>query len=164
MIQVVEQPLAGLPVDAVVRAADETLGPVGLVSRQLDAAAGPAGEAQRRVQAPLQVGAAVITGAGDLAAEFILHVVVQDADRPATRETLRRALASAWHRAEGWQLRSVGAALSGLVVGDDDAAHALVESFRDRPDSTGFPAELHVTIDRPEQRQALAPWLGDGAR
>lgn len=164
MIQAVEHALADLAVDAVVRAADETLGAVGPVSRQLDAAAGAAGEAQRRVQAPLEVGAAVITGAGDLAAEFILHVVVQGADRPATRETLRRALASAWHRAEGWQLRSVGAALSGLVLGEEEVALALVETFRDRPDSTGFPAELHVSIDRPEQRALLAPWLGNGAR
>ncbi len=164
MIQVVERALADLAVDAVVRAADETLGPVGSVSVALDAAAGRAGEAQRQVQAPLEVGAAVITGAGDLAAEFILHLVVRGAERPATQQTLRRALASAWHRAEGWQLRSVGAALSGLGLAEEDAALALVETFRDRPDSTGFPAELHVSIDRPEHRGLLAPWLGNGAR
>lgn len=164
MIRVVERPLAELAVDAVVRAADDGLGPVGAVSRDLDNAAGERGAVHRRLQAPLEVGAAVITGGGNLPSEFVLHLVVQGADRPATRDTVRRALASAWHRAEGWQLRSVGAALSGLGLAEEDAALALVETFRDRPDSTGFPAELHVSIDRPEHRGLLAPWLGNGAR
>ena len=33
-----------------------------------------------------------------------------------------------------------------------EAALALVETFRDRPRATGFPAELHIVIDHPEQR------------
>jgi O-acetyl-ADP-ribose deacetylase (regulator of RNase III) len=164
MIRIVERPLSCLPVDAVVRAADDGLGPVGMVSRDLDDAAGERGAAHRRLQAPLEVGAAVITGGGNLAAEFVLHLVVQGADRPASQDSVRRALTSAWHRAEGWQLATVGAALSGLALPDEEAALALVETFRDRPGATGFPAELHVVIDRPEQRGALAPYLGNGAR
>lgn len=164
MIRVVEQPLSGLPVHAVVRAADAHLRPVGPVSAGLDEIAGARAAEQRNVQAPLDVGAAVITGAGDLQAEFILHVIVESEDRQASPDTLRRALASAWHRAEGWQLASVAAALSGLALPDDEAAVALVESFRERAGGTGFPAELYVVIDRQEQRGALAPVLGTGGR
>ncbi len=164
MILVVQQPLATLAVDAVVRAADDALRPVGAVSHDLDLAAGQRGAAQRAVQAPLEVGAAVITGGGDLTAEFVLHVVVQGAERPATRETVRRALASAWHRAEGWQLTRVAAALSGFPLSDEEIALALAETFLDRAGNSGYPAELHVAIDHPEQRAALAPFLGNGAR
>ncbi len=164
MIRIVERPLSGLAVDAVVRAADDGLGPVGAVSRDLDEAAGERGAAHRQLQAPLEIGAAVVTGGGNLAAEFVLHLVVQGPDRPASRDSVRRALTSAWHRAEGWHLATVGAALSGLALPDEDAALALVETFRDRPGATGFPAELQVVIDRPEQRGALAPYLENGAR
>jgi len=164
VIQVIEGVLADLAVHAVVRAADDTLQPLGPVSAALDAAAGTRGADQRRSTAPLEVGAAVITGAGDLSAEFILHLVLQGEGRPASADTVHRALDSAWHRAEGWQLPSVAAALSGLLLPDEEAARLLVETFHDRPGTTGFPSDLYVLIDRPEQRGAVTAWLGNGAR
>jgi O-acetyl-ADP-ribose deacetylase len=164
VIRVVEYSLPALAVDAVVRAADDLLRPVGPVSEAIDREAGARLSDQRRIQAPLEVGAAVITGGGDLPAEFVLHVVVQDEERALSRDSVRRALTSAWHRAEGWQLTTVGAALSGLGLSVEDAAVALVETFRDRPGSTGFPAELHIVIDHPEQRGALEPYLQNESR
>ena len=152
MIRIVDQPLLALPVDAVVRAADEHLRPVGQISETIDRLAGDRFNAERRLQAALEVGAAVITSGGDLAAEFVLHVVIQSDDRAVTRDTVRRALTSAWHRAEGWQLTTVAAALSGFGLSPEHAAVALVETFRDRPESTGFPAELHIVVESPEQR------------
>jgi O-acetyl-ADP-ribose deacetylase (regulator of RNase III) len=164
VIRVVECALETLAVDAVVRAADDLLRPLGPVSEAIDAGGGAGFAAQRRTQANLEVGSAVITGGGDLAAEFVLHVVIQGAEGMASRQTVRRALISAWHRAEGWQLTTVGAALSGLGLPPAEAALALVETFRDRPRTTGFPAELHIVIDSPDQREAVAPLLQNGAR
>jgi hypothetical protein len=85
--------------------------------------------------------------------------VIQGDERALSRDTVRRALASAWHRAEGWQLTSVGASLSGLGLTPAEAALVLVETFRDRPQATGFPAELHLVIDDPEQRALVEPFL-----
>jgi O-acetyl-ADP-ribose deacetylase (regulator of RNase III) len=164
VIRVLERALETLAVDAVVRAADDLLRPVGPVSEAIDAEGGARLAEQRRVQANLEVGSAVITGAGDLAAEFVLHLVIQGEERVASRDTVRRALISAWHRAEGWQLTTVGAALSGLGLPPAEAALALVETFRDRPLATGFPAELHIAIDHPDQRGAVAPFLRNGDR
>lgn len=164
MIRIVEHSLPALPVDAVVRAADELLRPIGVVSEAIDREAGARFVEQRRVQAALDVGSAVITGGGDLAAEFVLHVVVQGEARTLTRDTVRRALTSAWHRAEGWQLMTVGAALAGLGLPAEEAALTLVETFLDRPGATGYPAELQIVIDRPEQRSAIEPYLRDGSR
>jgi O-acetyl-ADP-ribose deacetylase (regulator of RNase III) len=162
VIRIVERALPALAVDAVVRAADHHLHPVGPVSEAIDREAGDRFAQLRQVQAALEVGVAVVTGAGDLAAEFVLHVVVQDADRVLTRETVRRALISAWHRAEGWQLTTVAAAVSGLGLAPEQAALALVETFRDRPGSTGYPAELHIVIDHPDQRGMVEPFLQNG--
>ncbi len=152
MIRVIAGELAALPVDAVVRAADERLHAVGSASARLDRLAGEGFGKLCQVQAPLDVGAAVVTGAGDLTAEFVLHIVIQSGDGSTGREMIRRALASAWHRAEGWQLGTVaappvGLGLAGLAL--EDAVALLVESFRDR--SGGYPEELHIVLDSPEQ-------------
>ena len=162
MIRLIDRGLAQLQVDAVVRAADEHLEPVGPASEALDREAGDALRRLRQVQAPLDVGSAVITGAGELAAEFVLHIVVQGEGRAVSRETVRRALTSAWHRAEGWQLTLVGAPLAGLggtALTPEEAALALVETFRERPSSTGFPAELHIVVATAAERGAVEPFL-----
>lgn len=167
MIRLVERALADLPVDAVVRSADDHLRPIGSTSEALDRAAGDRFADQRRVQAALEVGSAVITGGGELAAEFVLHIVVQGEDRAASKDTIRKALTSAWHRAEGWQLTTVAAALSGLGVGAlsmEEAAVTLVETFRDRAGATGFPAELQIVIDDAGQRGAIEPFLSRRSR
>lgn len=164
MIRIVERALETLAVDAVVRAADDLLRPVGPISEAIDLEGGARFAEQRRAQAQLEVGSAVITGAGDLAAEFVLHVVIQGDDRTLSRDTVRRALISAWHRAEGWQLTTVAASLVGLGLPPAEAALALVETFRDRPRATGFPAELHLVIDHPEQRGVVEPFLVNGSR
>ncbi len=167
MIRIVERALAELPVDAVVRSADDQLRPIGATSEALDRAAGDRFADQRRVQSALEVGAAVITGGGELAAEFVIHIVIQGDERAASRDTIRKALTSAWHRAEGWQLTTVGAALTGLggpTLSPEEAAVALIETFRDRPGATGFPAELQIVIDEPGQRGAIEPFLPPGER
>lgn len=163
MIKIVDQALPALRVDAVVRAADAHLRPVGSVSETIDRLAGDRFNSERQLQAALEVGAAVITGGGDLAAEFVLHVVVQSDERAVSRDTVRRALTSAWHRAEGWQLSSVAAALAGFGLSPEQAAVALVETFRDRPESTGFPAELQIVVETPEQRAAVEPFIQNGS-
>ncbi len=166
MIRLTETGLGQLKVNAVVRAADEHLEPVGLASEALDREGGDSLRQLRRVQAPLDVGSAVITGAGDLAAEFVLHIVIQGKERAASRDTVRRALTSAWHRAEGWELHLVAAPLAGLggsTLSPEEAAVALVETFRDRPRSTRYPAELHIVVASPAERGAVEPYLQQGS-
>jgi O-acetyl-ADP-ribose deacetylase (regulator of RNase III) len=159
VIRVVERALETLAVDALLRGADDRLRAVGFVSETLDQRGGFRFVEQCRVQAALEVGSAVITGGGDLLAEFVLHVVIQGQDRTLSPDTVRRALTSAWHRAEGWQLTTVAAALSGLGLPPAEAARALIDTFEDRPRATGFPAELHIVVDHADQRQVVEPFL-----
>ena len=77
MIEVVVDDLAFLAVDAVIRPSNEHLDPVTPAMSRLDGQAGEQFAAQRRVQMPLDIGAAVVTGAGDLAAKFVVHAVIQ---------------------------------------------------------------------------------------
>ena len=157
MIRVVEGDLADLLVDAVVRPADHLLAPAGAASTRLDRRAGEQFTEQCQVQTPLEVGAAVVTGAGNLSAKFVVHVVIQSPDRPPAPDTIRRALLSAWHRAEVWALQRVATPLVGLDAESLDAAAAtrlLAETFLARPRTTGYPAELQIAVDA-AQRAAV---------
>lgn len=164
MIRIVENTLADLPVPAVVRAADEFLAPVGQESVALDTRGGDLLARALVIQAPLEIGSAVITQAGDLAAEFVLHVIVQGEARGASRDTVRKALTSAWHRAEAWQLGTVAAALGGLALSIEESALLLVETFKERPATTAFPADLYIVVASSDQRSAIEPFLRNGGR
>lgn len=165
MIRVLVDDLAFLAVDAVVRPANDRLEPVTTAAARLDAQAGPRFAVQRRVQQPLEVGAAVVTGAGELAAEYVVHVVVQSAERPLARETVRRALRSAWHRALEWDLGRLAAPLVGAGPGQlglEESAELLVDTFRDAGRDAGRPAwpgELAIVVEREAEREMVAAVL-----
>lgn len=165
MIRVVRRTLAELPVSAVLRPADERLVAAGTSGAELDRRAGPRFDALRQVQTPLEVGAAVITAAGELTAEFVLHVVIQGEEGPATRDALRRALTSAWHRAEGWQLATVAAPATGWSeppLSPRDVALLLAETFRERR-TADFPAELFITVDDEQEQDDIESLLAGPA-
>jgi O-acetyl-ADP-ribose deacetylase (regulator of RNase III) len=162
VIRIVEGDLAQQRVSAVLRPADEHLAPLGETSLRLDQAGGARLTDLRRTQAPLEVGSAVITGGGGLPAEFVLHLVVHGEERAASPETVRRALASAWHRAEAWELQTIAASVDGLggpVLSVDEGARMLVESFRKRPANATRPGELCIVVRNDNERSAVSPWL-----
>ena len=155
MIRVLIDDLAFLAVDAVVRPADQTLEPVTPAMSRLDRHAGEAFRALRRVGAPLEAGAAVVTGGGELAAPFVLHVVIRDDERSGTRDVVRRALMSAWQRAEAWELGSVAAPLVGAgagQLGTEEAARLLVETF---PAGRPAPRELTIVVEDEDERAVV---------
>jgi len=138
VIRAVVGELAREPADAVVRPADAGLGPVGPAAAGLDEAGGARFAEQRRTTTPLEAGAAVVTGGGDLAAGFALHVIVVDERGAAGGDRIRRALVSAWQRAGDWQLRRIATPLVGAQGGPltiAEAATLLVETFRDHGDA-----------------------------
>jgi O-acetyl-ADP-ribose deacetylase len=153
VIQVVVDDLAFVTADAVVRPADEVLNPVSPETSRLDRQAGDRFAALRHVSTPLDAGAAVVTGGGDLAAPFVLHVVIRDSNRRTDRDIVRRALVSAWQRAADWGLGSIATPLVGSGAGQlslEDAAGLLAETFPDQPG--GYPSELRIVVERDEDR------------
>lgn len=153
MIQVVVDDLAFVTADAVVRPADEVLNPVSPETTRLDRHAGDRFAALRRVSTPLDAGAAVVTGGGDLAAPFVLHVVIRDTTRSTDRDIVRRALVSAWQRATDWGLERIAAPLVGAGAGQlslEEAAGLLAETFPDRAE--GCPSQLRIVVERDEDR------------
>lgn len=157
MIDVVVDDLAFIAVDAVIRPADEWLAPVTTASSRLDQQAGTRFADQRRIASPLDLGAAVVTGGGDLASPFVLHVVIQSAEQSTDLTTIRRALTSAWHRAMEWQLARVAAPLIGAGpgrLGPEEAAELLASSIPE-PDASGFQPHLTIVLEREDQREMV---------
>jgi O-acetyl-ADP-ribose deacetylase (regulator of RNase III) len=152
VIQAVVDDLAFLEAEAVLRPADASLEPVTASAVRLDRQAGPAFAAQRRVSTPLEAGAAVITGAGDLAADYVLHVIIQDPETLTTRETVRRALVSAWERCAEWGIHTVASAPVGAGAGlldIEEAAELMAATF---PPAAACPASLTIVLEREEDR------------
>jgi O-acetyl-ADP-ribose deacetylase (regulator of RNase III) len=156
VIRVVHGDLAREAVDAVLRPADASLAPVGPAAKRLDDLGGERFAAQRRNATPLEAGAAVVTGAGDLPAGYVLHVVIADERGPAGREQVRRALVSAWQRAGDWGLARVAAPLVGTAggrLGVEDSAGLLLETFPRDADGGGM--ELVIVTDSAGERDAV---------
>jgi O-acetyl-ADP-ribose deacetylase (regulator of RNase III) len=162
MIEVVVDDLAFVKADAVLRPADERLEPVQRAAARLDEQAGPRFSELRRVQNPLIVGAAVITGGGDLAAPLVLHAVIQSKDQNVSADTVRRALTSAWQRAAQWQLMSIASPLVGAGAGQlpaDEAARLLLDTWNDPQRRAEFPAALTIVVERERDRDDILPIL-----
>jgi O-acetyl-ADP-ribose deacetylase (regulator of RNase III) len=153
VIHVLVDDLASIRADAVVRPADETLGPTSQLITRLDDRAGPRFADQRRVSSALKAGSAVVTGSGDLAAPFVLHVVVRDPEIQTGRDVVRRALVSAWQRATDWELGTIAAPLVGADSGQltiEEAVTLLAETFPAA--AQGFPSELTIVVDQDADR------------
>ncbi len=155
MIRVVVDDLALLPVDAVLRPANEILDPTTPLVARLDRCAGQDFAEARRVHEPLDVGAAVVTRGGELAAQFVVHVVIQSAEQGVARETVRRGLLSAWQRAADWQLCRVATPLIGAEVGGlsiEEAAAVMAETYRKRAGSGACPTDLSIVVEHDRDR------------
>jgi O-acetyl-ADP-ribose deacetylase (regulator of RNase III) len=107
VIHVLVGDLASVVADAVVRPATTTLEPITTALRRLDEVAGPRFMEQCRTRHELGVGSAVVTGGGDLAAEFVVHAVVGSDAGQVTAEALSRALAAALWQATQWRIETL---------------------------------------------------------
>lgn len=155
MIHCVVDDLAFVDADAVLRPANDRLEPVTPAAVRLDRQAGAGFAESRRTATPLDAGSAVITRAGDLAAGFVLHVILQDQDTQTTPEIVRRALTTAWRRASEWGLARIASAPIGAGPGLldlDDAAELMLVTLRDAGFAT---ADLTIVVERDEDRELV---------
>ena len=165
MIRVLVDDLAFLEVDAVVRPSDQVLEPASLSAGRTDHMAGEEFLQQRRVASPLEVGSAVVTGGGELAAPYVIHVIIKGDEINADRDTVERALQSAWHRATEWQLARVATPLVGTGPGQltiEGAAELLKHTLDARP-QTAYPSEVQVVLDGEHDRDLVARILEETA-
>jgi O-acetyl-ADP-ribose deacetylase (regulator of RNase III) len=147
---------------ALVRPVNAELGATTPLLRRLEMAAGNTLAQQLRLQEPLPVGAAVVTGAGDLETELIVHAVVCSKTEPVTRHSVRRAMTSALQRTVDWQLDTIGIAPFGLGAGNldiEESAEIMVDVITEHVKRARFPTTISFVAETAEEERALTAAL-----
>jgi O-acetyl-ADP-ribose deacetylase len=132
-IEVVEGDVTKLEVDAITNAANTDLRHGGGVAGAISRAGGPSIQAESDRAAPIELGGAVATGAGELPARWVIHAATMHLGGPTSAEAIRSATASALRVADELGARTLGLVAFGTGVGGfslDEAARIEVEEVR----------------------------------
>lgn len=149
MIRVTMGQSSEVRAEGILRSVYSDLAPDTAFSRELEVGAGD--QVARRFQGmgELPVGAAVITPAGDLAAGFLIHVVLQSREEPVRVEGVRSALQNGLRRAQEWGLETLAVPALGSGAGNldaEDSASAMVPVIRDHLLKFQHPREVIIVL------------------
>jgi O-acetyl-ADP-ribose deacetylase (regulator of RNase III) len=133
-LEVVQADVTKLDLDAITNAANTRLLHGGGVAAAIQRAAGQELEAESRAKAPIDLGDAVETTAGDMPARWVIHAATMELGGPTSAEIIERATRSALRVAERLGCRSLALVAFGTGVGGfplDDAASIMVGVARE---------------------------------
>ena len=125
--------ICDLEVDAIVNAASTALWMSTGVGGALKRRGGDVIEFSAVRQAPVPLGGAIVTTAGDLAARAVIHAVSLDTNRRTSAAAIAAAVRSALLRARDIEATSIAIPALGTGVGGfplDEAARVTVEAVR----------------------------------
>jgi O-acetyl-ADP-ribose deacetylase len=132
-VEVLDTDITALEVDAIANAANTRLLHGGGVAGAIVRAGGPAIQAESDRKAPVALGEAVETTAGDLPARWIIHAATMELGGPTSADIIRRATAATLWKAEELNARSLALVAFGTGVGGfplDAAAEIEIEEVR----------------------------------
>jgi O-acetyl-ADP-ribose deacetylase (regulator of RNase III) len=132
-IEVQQADVTRLEVDAIANAANTQLRHGGGVAGAISRAGGPAVQAESDARAPIALGEAVETTAGEMPSRWVIHAATMELGGPTSAEIIRGATASALVRADELGARSLALVAFGTGVGGfplDEAARIEVEEVR----------------------------------
>ena len=133
-LQVVQADVTKLEVDAITNAANTELRHGGGVAAAIARAAGPELQRESRAKAPIGLGEAVETTAGELPARYVIHAATMQLGGPTSAEIITRATQSTLTKADELGCRSLALVAFGTGVGGfplDEAARLMVSAVRD---------------------------------
>jgi len=166
VIEVRVEDLAFYSGDAIVRPTTATLGATTPLLRRLELAAGTALLAQLARAEPLAVGSAVVTGAGELPVDLLVHAVVSSATERVSREGVRRALRSALERVLAWQISDVAIPPFGLGAGNldiDESAQLMADELARHLTTAAYPSRVTLVAESPHEALALEAAIAGSA-
>jgi O-acetyl-ADP-ribose deacetylase len=132
-VEVREADITKLDVDAIANAANTRLAHGGGVAGAIARAGGPSIQAESNRIAPIGLGEAVATSAGDMPSRWVIHAATMELGGPTSADAIRRATASTLALAEELGARSLALVAFGTGVGGfpvEEAAHIEVEEVR----------------------------------
>jgi O-acetyl-ADP-ribose deacetylase len=135
-VEVLETDITTLEVDAIANAANTQLRHGGGVAGAISRAGGPDVQRESDRRAPIGLGEAVETTAGDMPARWVIHAATMELGGPTSADVIRRAPAAPLWKAEELNVRSLALVAFGTGVG-------------------GFPVEEAAEIEADEVRRHL---------
>ena len=132
-IEVRQADITKLEVDAIANAANTQLRHGGGVAAAIVRAGGHAVQEESDGVAPIALGAAVETTAGEMPSKWVIHAATMELGGPTSAEIIRSATASTLRRADELGATSLGLVAFGTGVGGfplEDAARIEVEEVR----------------------------------
>jgi O-acetyl-ADP-ribose deacetylase (regulator of RNase III) len=129
-IEVLQADITKLEVEAIANAANTQLQHGGGVAGAISRAGGPEVQKESDERAPIDLGEAVATTAGEMPSKWVIHAATMELGGPTSAEIIRRATASTLALAEELGAKSLALVAFGTGVGGfpiDEAAQIEVE-------------------------------------
>jgi O-acetyl-ADP-ribose deacetylase (regulator of RNase III) len=133
-LEVIAADVTKLDVDAIANAANTHLMHGGGVAGAISRAGGPAVQRESDERAPIELGEAVETTAGEMPARWVIHAATMELGGPTSGPIIEQATRSTLARAEELGCRSLALVAFGTGVGGfplDDAARLMVGVVRE---------------------------------
>ena len=157
-VEVLETDITTLEVDAIANAANTRLAHGGGVAGAIARAGGPAVQRESDRRAPIGLGAAVETTAGDMPARWVIHAATMELGGPTSADIIRRATAATLWKAEELGVRSLALVAFGTGVGGfpvDDAAEIEADEVRRHLDSGSRLERVVFAVRGAQAREAF---------
>ncbi len=133
-LEVMAADVTQLEVDAIANAANTMLLHGGGVAGAISRAGGPEVQRESDARAPIGLGEAVETTAGDMPARWVIHAATMEPGGPTSSAIIEQATRSTLVKAEELGARSLALVAFGTGVGGfpiDEAARIMVVAARD---------------------------------
>ena len=157
-VEVLETDITTLEVDAIANAANTGLLHGGGVAGAISRAGGPAIQAESEEVAPIDLGAAVATTAGDMPSKWVIHAATMHLGGPTSAEIIREATAATLRAAEELGARSLALVAFGTGVGGfplEEAARIEAEEVRRHTDQGSGLERVVFAVRGDEAREAF---------
>src|SRR5437879_3010760 len=132
-LEVLQADVTMLEVDAITNAANTKLRHGGGVAAAISRAGGPAVQDESNEKAPISLGQAVATTAGEMPARYVIHAATMELGGPTSAEIIACATRSTLQTADELGCRSLALVAFGTGVGGfplDEAARLMVDAVR----------------------------------
>lgn len=133
-LEIIAGDVTKLEVDAIANAANTQLAHGGGVALAISRAGGPSVQEESYEKAPIGLGEAVETTAGDMPAKWVIHAATMELGGPTSAEIIEKATRSTLAKAEELGARSLALVAFGAGVGRfpvEQAARIMVGAARE---------------------------------
>jgi O-acetyl-ADP-ribose deacetylase (regulator of RNase III) len=157
-IEVLETDITQLDVDAIANAANTDLMHGGGVAGAIARAGGDAVNRESREKAPIGLGEAVETSAGEMPSKWVIHAATMELGGPTSADIIRRATASTLSKADELGAKSLALVAFGTGVGGfpiDQAASIEVEEVRRHLDAGSGLERVVFAVRASDAREAF---------